>query len=138
MEAVQQFPGDGHGFVPQFSRDMLLPLLSTDAPSTPGRLDGRHHDSHDSVVAPIADGVLSRVVPTAREYDHGQVLASRGPVNGVLYDTGQQPVRADQESFHALAPRCNDLRIMDQLEELRGCDKRLTACMLDRLGDLRC
>ena len=31
----------------------------------------------------------------------------------------------------------NDMRIMDQLEELRGCDKRLTACMLDRLGDLR-
>ena len=100
MEAVQQFPGDGHGFVPQFSRDMLLPLRSTDAPSTPGRLDGRHYDS---VVAPIADGVLSRVVPCApaREYDHGQVLASRGPVNGVLNDTGQQPVRADQESFHA-------------------------------------
>ena len=33
--------------------------------------------------------------------------------------------------------RRNDMRIMDQLEELRGCDKRLTACMLDRLGDLR-
>ena len=31
----------------------------------------------------------------------------------------------------------DDMRIMDQLEELRGCDKRLTACMLDRLGDLR-
>ena len=31
----------------------------------------------------------------------------------------------------------DDLRIMDRLEELRGCDKRLTACMLDRLGDLR-
>jgi hypothetical protein len=30
-----------------------------------------------------------------------------------------------------------DLRTMDQLEELRGCDKRLTAGMLDRLGDLR-
>ena len=26
---------------------------------------------------------------------------------------------------------------MDQLEELRGCDERLTAGMLDRLGDLR-
>ena len=71
MEAVQQFPGDGHGFVPQFSRDMLLPLMSTDAPSTPGRLDGRHHDS---VVAPSADEVLSRVVPLARENDHGQFL----------------------------------------------------------------
>ena len=33
--------------------------------------------------------------------------------------------------------RCYDMHIMDQLEELRGCDKRLTACMLDRLGDLR-
>ncbi len=32
---------------------------------------------------------------------------------------------------------CNDLRTMDQLEELRGCDERLTAGMLDRLGDLR-
>ena len=30
------------------------------------------------------------------------------------------------------------LRIMDQLEELRGCAKLLTACILDRLGDLRC
>jgi hypothetical protein len=25
----------------------------------------------------------------------------------------------------------NDLRTLDRLEELRGCDKRLTACMLD-------
>ena len=81
MEAVQQFPGDGHGFVPQFSRDMLLPLMSTDAPSTPGRLDGRHHDS---VVAPIADAVLNRVVPPAREYDHGPVLEARGPAYDVL------------------------------------------------------
>ena len=30
MEAVQQFPGDGHGFVPQFSRDMLLPLMEAE------------------------------------------------------------------------------------------------------------
>ena len=29
------------------------------------------------------------------------------------------------------------VRIMDQFDELRGCDERLTACMLDRLGDLR-
>ena len=29
------------------------------------------------------------------------------------------------------------LRILDQVEELRGCDKRHTACMLNRLGDLR-
>jgi hypothetical protein len=31
----------------------------------------------------------------------------------------------------------DDLRTMDQLEGLRGCEKRLTACMLNRLGDLR-
>ena len=29
------------------------------------------------------------------------------------------------------------LRVLDQVEELRGCDKRHTACMLNRLGDLR-
>ena len=29
------------------------------------------------------------------------------------------------------------VRIMDQFDELRGCDERLAACMLDRLGDLR-
>ena len=97
----QHYPGDGQ-FMPQFSRDMLLPLLPADAPATSGRLDGHHHDS---VVAPIAEDVPNHVVPPARGYDHGQVLTSRGPVNGVLNDTGQQPVRADQESFHALAPR---------------------------------
>ena len=79
MEAAQQFPGDGHGLVPQLSRDLALPHMPTDAPSTPARLDGRHHDY--SAVAPAAD------------------------FNGVLNDTGQQPVRADQESFHAMAPR---------------------------------
>ena len=31
----------------------------------------------------------------------------------------------------------DELRILDQVEELRGCDQRLTACMLNRLGDLR-
>jgi hypothetical protein len=33
----------------------------------------------------------------------------------------------------------DELRILDQVEELRasGCDKRLTACMLNRLGDLQ-
>jgi hypothetical protein len=31
----------------------------------------------------------------------------------------------------------DDLRIMDQFDELRGCDEQLAACMLDRLGDLR-
>ncbi len=35
------------------------------------------------------------------------------------------------------ASTVGDLRIMNQVEELRGCDKRLTACMLDRLGDLQ-
>ena len=27
--------------------------------------------------------------------------------------------------------------VLDQVEELRGCDERLTACMLNRLGDLQ-
>jgi hypothetical protein len=39
--------------------------------------------------------------------------------------------------LHQIPAWCADLRNMDQLQELRGCDKRLTACMLDRLGDLR-
>ena len=39
------------------------------------------------------------------------------------------------DASHGGVPR--SYRTMDQLEELRGCDKRLTAGMLDRLGDLR-
>ncbi len=38
---------------------------------------------------------------------------------------------------HGGEHRCDALRTMDQLEELCSCDKRLTAGMLDRLGDLR-
>jgi hypothetical protein len=39
--------------------------------------------------------------------------------------------------MHALEWTFDVLRILDQVEELRGCDKRLTAGMLNRLGDLQ-
>jgi hypothetical protein len=97
-----QVTDSGHGFVQQVSRELLLPLLPTDARSTPGLVDGR---PHNYVGAPIAEDVPYNIVPPAREDAHGQILASRGPAYGVLSDMGQQQVCVDQEPLQALAPR---------------------------------
>ena len=67
--------------------------------------------------------VFSEVLEAHSEAVFSEVLEAAAKFNSPIPDGGGN--------------RCNDMRIMDQLEELRGCDERLTACMLDRLGDLR-
>ena len=54
------------------------------------------------------------------------------------------PLRCESPQVRSWRRECSsklvtldELRILDQVEELRGCDKRLTACMLNRLGDLQ-
>ncbi len=50
------------------------------------------------------------------------------PARGLWTSLGRLPLRVFSIGKYAFQKK---------LEELRGCDKRLTAGMLDRLGDLR-
>ena len=73
------------------------------------------------------------ILPLGHSHGAGRQLMPAGPP-ARLYCT-----ELTDRFGHSLISHIalDELRILDQVEELRGCDKRLAACMLNRLGDLQ-
>jgi hypothetical protein len=105
MEAVAQVHDVRLGIMPPMHNELLLPLLPN-APTAPQHNAGHQHayGVHQQMQMPPSDVTYTMMFPAGAN-DHGELVAGRGPTNGMLTDSGPRRVPVDHESFHALHNR---------------------------------
>ena len=94
----------------------------------------RRSPTQYAVIMEAHDQIVSRwrCIEPAIVPEHSQIVSRWRTSNRRLYRRTSNRRLYRNNALHSFA-----LHNMDQVEELRGCDQRHTACMLNRLGDLQ-